>query len=45
VKRLCNRCNAEKTSNAPCEKCGCQEFRIPQTESEPCQSKSKKIKA
>jgi hypothetical protein len=24
----CNRCNEKKTSNGPCPKCGCPEFRI-----------------
>jgi predicted nucleic acid-binding Zn-ribbon protein len=24
----CNRCNEQKTSNGPCPKCGCPEFRI-----------------
>lgn len=24
----CNRCNAEKDSNGPCQHCGCPEFRI-----------------
>ena len=24
----CNRCNKKKSSNGPCPKCGCPEFRI-----------------
>lgn len=24
----CNRCNKKKTSNGPCPKCGCPEFRM-----------------
>lgn len=26
--RFCNRCNAEKSSNGPCPRCGCPEYRI-----------------
>lgn len=29
--RYCNRCNAKKDTNGPCQKCGSPEFRIVKT--------------